>query len=108
MIVTDIKRMHVAARFSDTAVFNGVVYLAGQVPTDPSQDAAGQTREVLETVDRLLNEVGSDKSRILMAQIFLPDLADYAAPNGVTLCADDPREAVRWLALHANLREFRA
>jgi enamine deaminase RidA (YjgF/YER057c/UK114 family) len=34
MIVTDIKRMHVAARFSDTAVFNGVVYLAGQVPTD--------------------------------------------------------------------------
>lgn len=36
------------------------------------------------------------------------DLADYAAQNGVTLCADDPREAVRWLAMHANLREFRA
>jgi enamine deaminase RidA (YjgF/YER057c/UK114 family) len=42
-----------------------------------------KTREVLETIDRLLNEVGSDKSRILMAQIFLPDLADYAAMNAV-------------------------
>lgn len=81
--MADIKRMHVAARYSDTAVFNGVVYLAGQVPTDPSQGITGQTREVLETIDRLLNEVGSDKSRILMAQIFLPDLADYAAMNAV-------------------------
>jgi enamine deaminase RidA (YjgF/YER057c/UK114 family) len=40
--MSDIKRLHVAARFSDTAVFNGVVYLAGQVPTDPAQDMAGQ------------------------------------------------------------------
>lgn len=81
--MSDIKRLHMAARFSDTAVFNGVVYLAGQVPSDSAQDMAGQAREVLETIDRLLNEVGSDKSRILMAQIFLPDLTDYAAMNAV-------------------------
>ncbi|MBP9731787.1 MAG: RidA family protein, partial [Moraxellaceae bacterium] len=58
-------------------------YLAGQVPTDTSQDMAGQAREVLETIDRLLNEVGSDKSRILMTQIFLPDLKDYDVMNVV-------------------------
>lgn len=81
--MTDIKRMHVAARYSDTAVHNGTVYLAGQVATDDSQDITGQTREVLETIDRLLHEVGSDRSRILMTQIFLPDLADYAAMNAV-------------------------
>ncbi|MBP7178833.1 MAG: RidA family protein [Moraxellaceae bacterium] len=83
MIMSDIKRMHMAARYSDTAVHNGVVYLAGQVPTDTSQDMAGQAREVLETIDRLLNEVGSDKSRILMTQIFLPDLKDYDVMNVV-------------------------
>lgn len=81
--MSDIKRMHVAARYSDTAVYNGTVYLAGQVATDDSQDITGQAREVLETIDRLLNEVGSDKSRILMTQIFLPDLADFAAMNAV-------------------------
>ena len=81
--MTDIKRMHVTARYSDIAVHNGTVYLAGQVATDDSQDITGQTREVLETIDRLLHEVGSDRSRILMTQIFLPDLADYAAMNAV-------------------------
>ncbi|HCT41399.1 MAG TPA: hypothetical protein DF427_09600 [Moraxellaceae bacterium] len=81
--MTDIKRMHVTARYSDTAVHNGTVYLAGQVATDDSQDITGQTREVLETIDRLLHEVGSDRSRILMAQVFLSDLADYAAMNAV-------------------------
>lgn len=81
--MTEPKRLHVASRYSEIAVHNGTVYLAGQVATDDSQDITGQTREVLETIDRLLNEVGSDKSRILMAQVFLPDLADYAAMNAV-------------------------
>lgn len=81
--MTDLKRLHVAARYSEIAVHNGTVYLAGQVATDDSQDITGQTLEVLETIDRLLNEVGSDKSRLLMTQVFLPDLADYAAMNAV-------------------------
>lgn len=81
--MTDIQRRHVTVRYSDTAVHNGTVYLAGQVATDDSQDITGQTREVLETIDRLLHEVGSDRSRIIMTQIFLPDLADYAAMNAV-------------------------
>ena len=76
-----IQRFDVGARLSEMAVHNGVAYLAGQVPEDLSRDAKGQMAEVLGMVDRLLAEAGTDKSKVLMAQIFLPDLADYAAMN---------------------------
>jgi enamine deaminase RidA (YjgF/YER057c/UK114 family) len=78
-----IQRLHSGARLSDVSIHNGTVYLAGQVADDPSQDIRGQTREVLAAIDRLLGEAGSDKSRILMAQIFLADMADFAAMNEV-------------------------
>ena len=58
-----------------------LVYLAGQVAEDKSADAAGQTRSVLAQIDRLLAEAGSDKTKILSAQIFLPTMADFAGMN---------------------------
>lgn len=79
--MTNIRRAHVGARLSETAVYNGTVYLAGQVPEDTSKDIRGQTREVLGMVDRLLQEAGSDKSRILMAQVFLANLSDLDGMN---------------------------
>src|SRR6478672_9736597 len=79
----DIKRFHVGKRLSETAVHNGTVYLAGQIAEDTSQDIAGQTKEVLGHIDRLLTEAGSHKSRILMCQIFIADLKDFAAMNEV-------------------------
>lgn len=78
-----VQRFHVGARLSEMAVHNGTVYLAGQVPDDGTKDIRGQTAEVLGMIDRLLAEAGSDKSRILMAQIFLADLADFAGMNEV-------------------------
>lgn len=77
----DIKRFHVGKRLSETAVFNGTVYLAGQVPEDTTQDIVGQTREVLGHIDRLLGEAGSDKSRILMCQLYLAKVEDFAGMN---------------------------
>ena len=50
---------------------------------DTAQDIRGQTAQVLAMVDRLLAEAGSDKSRILMTQIFLADIGDIAAMNEV-------------------------
>lgn len=79
----DIQRLHVGNTLSEAAVYGGVVYLAGQVAEDVTQDIGGQTREVLGHIDRLLAEAGSDKSRILMCQIFLADLQDFAAMNAV-------------------------
>lgn len=78
-----IQRFDVGPRMSEMAVHNGTVYLAGQVAADGSADITGQTQQVLQAIDALLARAGSDKSRILRAQIFIKDLADFAAMNAV-------------------------
>jgi enamine deaminase RidA (YjgF/YER057c/UK114 family) len=78
-----LHRFHVGDRLSEMAVFNGTVYLAGQVASDATQDIRGQTAQVLAMIDKLLAEAGSDRAHILMAQIFLADLADFDAMNEV-------------------------
>jgi len=76
-----IKRLHVGPRLSEAAIHNGVIYLAGQVADDPSQDVSGQTLQVLSSIDRLLGEADSDKTRILQATIYLKTMADFPAMN---------------------------
>ena len=78
-----IKRMEVGARMSEIAVHNGTAYLAGQIANNASEDISGQTAQVLAAIDALLGSVGSDRSKILMAQIFLADLADFSGMNAV-------------------------
>jgi len=76
-----IQRIDAGSRMSEASIHNGIVYLAGQVPEDTSLDIEGQTREVLAAIDALLAQAGSDKTRILRAQIFLADIADFAGMN---------------------------
>jgi enamine deaminase RidA (YjgF/YER057c/UK114 family) len=76
-----IQRYEVGPRMSELAVHNGVAYLAGQIAEDASQDIVGQTRQVLDAIDALLAQAGTDKTRILRAQIFLADIADFAGMN---------------------------
>lgn len=76
-----IKRFHVGKRLSEMSVYNGVAYLAGQVPEDATQDMYGQTKQVLVAIDRLLAEAGSDKHHILMAQLFVADMSEFAELN---------------------------
>ena len=78
-----IERLHVGPRMCEATIHNGVVYLAGQVAEDPAADVAGQTRQVLASIDRLLAEAGTDKTKLLSATIFLPSMADFAAMNAV-------------------------
>ncbi|MFN3565355.1 MAG: RidA family protein [Burkholderiaceae bacterium] len=68
---------------SEVVIHGGVVYLAGQIAEDASQDIGGQTRQVLAAIDGLLAEAGTDKTRLLTAQIFLADMAELAAMNAV-------------------------
>lgn len=79
--MSELRRFDTGPRMSEMTVHNGVAYLAGQVAADPSKDAQGQTADVLAQVDALLARAGSDKSRIVMAQIFLADIADFPAMN---------------------------
>jgi enamine deaminase RidA (YjgF/YER057c/UK114 family) len=76
-----IKRVNVGKRLSDMAVYNGVAYLAGQVADDVTQDIAGQTAQILNAIDKLLAEAGSNKSRILMAQIFVANMKEFDGMN---------------------------
>ncbi|HRD72902.1 MAG TPA: RidA family protein [Aquimonas sp.] len=78
-----IQRFDVGPRMSEMAVHNGTVYLAGQVAEDASADITGQTQQVLAAIDALLARAGSDRSKILRAEIFLPDMTDFAAMNAV-------------------------
>lgn len=79
----DIERPHVGKTLSEAAIHNGTIYLAGQVAEDLTQNIEGQTREILGHIDRLLAEAGSDKTRILMCQIFIADVKDFPAMNTV-------------------------
>jgi enamine deaminase RidA (YjgF/YER057c/UK114 family) len=78
-----VSRLHVGKRLSEAVIHNGTVYLAGQIAENTEQDIAGQTREVLGHIDRLLAEAGSDKSLILSAQLFITDMANFPAMNEV-------------------------
>jgi len=78
-----IKRMNVGKRLSEIVVHGNTVYLAGEVPDDGTLDITGQTQQVLAKIDKILKQAGSDKSKLLSAQIFLPDMKDFAAMNAV-------------------------
>lgn len=77
----DIKRLHVGPALSETAIYNGTVYLAGQIAEDTTQGMLGQTKEVLAHIDSLLIEAGSDKTRILSCQIFIANAEDFNGMN---------------------------
>jgi enamine deaminase RidA (YjgF/YER057c/UK114 family) len=76
-----IERLHAGRRMSQAVIHGHTVYLAGQVAATPSLDVAGQTREVLDAIDRLLAEAGTDKTKILAATVYLADIGTFAEMN---------------------------
>lgn len=79
---SDIKRIGTGARMSEAVCYNGIVWVAGQVG-NAGDPVADQTRTCLAEVDRILAEAGTDKTRILSAQIWLADMSAFAQMNGV-------------------------
>ena len=77
-----ITRIQPGARMSEAVVHGDTIYLSGQVG-EPGDDVIAQTKTALAEVEALLAQAGSDKSRILMAQIWLADMADFEAMNSV-------------------------
>lgn len=77
-----IERKHTNKRMSQTVVHGDTVYLAGQVAEKAAGAPAGeQMAGILKRIDELLGEVGSDKSKLLSATIWLADIRDYDAIN---------------------------
>ena len=79
-----IQRLQSNARLSHAVSYNGLVYLTGQTAEDCSVGVEAQTQEILARIDGLLAEAGSDKSRILYAQVWLKHVVrDFDAMNSV-------------------------
>lgn len=78
-----IERYEVGPRMSQAVVHGGVAYLAGIVADDLVPSVADQTRQILAKIDRLLALVGSDKTRVLQANIWLSDIGRFAEMNAV-------------------------
>ncbi len=78
-----IERFHTNQRMSQIVIHGDTVYLAGQVAKDASADIKTQTQQVLDKVDALLAEAGSDKSKILSAQIWVANIGHFAQMNEV-------------------------
>ena len=78
-----IIRKHTNARMSQLVIHNGIAYLAGQVGA-PGASVTEQTTAVLASIDALLAEAGTDKTKLLTAQIWVADIAtQFADMNAV-------------------------
>ncbi len=78
-----ITRHGVGARMSQAVVHAGTAYLAGQVADDTSVGVAGQTEQILAKIDAQLAAAGTDKSKLLSAQLWITDMAGFSEMNVV-------------------------
>jgi enamine deaminase RidA (YjgF/YER057c/UK114 family) len=79
-----IQRVQPGKRMSQAVVHGDTVYLAGQVALGkPGGSVAEQTTDILARIDALLQEVGSDRTKLLSATIWLADMATFDEMNGV-------------------------
>lgn len=78
-----ITRYGAGARMSQAVVHGDTVYLAGQVADDTSEGVAGQTAQILAKIDARLAEAGSDKSKLLSANLWITDMRFFNEMNKV-------------------------
>ncbi|WP_066495156.1 RidA family protein [Abyssisolibacter fermentans] len=78
-----IKHYKPSGRYSVATIHNGVAYLCGHYASDLSKDIKGQTEEALDSIDKSLLEIGTDKSKMLSVMIHLKTMDDYAEMNSV-------------------------
>lgn len=86
-----IERLQVGPRMSQAVIHGDTVYLAGQVALDaPGASVREQTTDILQRIDRLLADAGTDKSKLLSANIWLSDIGTFDEMNAVWDAWIDP------------------
>ena len=78
-----IKRHEPSKIYSKVVEANGFVYTAGIVADDVKQDIKGQTQQILKEIDKLLKSAGTNKSKLLSANIWLTDMKNFSEMNSV-------------------------
>lgn len=79
----EIERQETKQRMSRIVKHNGVIYLCGQVCADATKGIKEQTQTMLDKVDMLLEQAGSDREHMLSATVYVRDMKDFAAMNEV-------------------------
>ena len=96
------------AILSNAVVHGETVYLAGVVAKNVDQDVKGQTRQILDEIDRLLAKCGSGKSKVLSATIWVTDIRNRAPMNEVWSAWTDPKNLPARACVEAKLADPRA
>ena len=100
-----IKRINVGARMSSAVVHGDTVYLAGLTADDAKADVKGQTKQILDKVDKFLAEAGTDKSKVLSANIWLTDISTWSQMNEVWDAWVSPGNAPARATVEAKLAD---
>lgn len=77
-----IQRLRPTPRWSDATVFNGIAHFV-EVAADTEQDMISQTAQILAQTETTLSDIGSDKSQLLSATIYLTNAQNAAAFNSL-------------------------
>ncbi|MCO6052255.1 RidA family protein [Mesorhizobium sp. RP14(2022)] len=85
-----IKRFQSGSRMSQAVAYGGAVHVAGQVADSRKATIEIQTKEVLAKIETLLAEAGTDKSKLVAINVFLPHISDFDAMNAVYDAWIDP------------------
>jgi 2-iminobutanoate/2-iminopropanoate deaminase len=75
--------------YSQAVVHNGLAFLSGQIPLDPTTgqlvegNVAAQTERVLENIGAVLEACGSSFEKVLKTTVYLRDMAEFSTMNEV-------------------------
>ena len=103
-----IARHDPSAILSNAVEHGNTVYLAGIVAKGLEKDIKGQTKEIVDEIDRLLAKCGSSKSNILSATIWVTDIRNRAPMNEVWSAWADPKNLPARACVEAKLADPRA
>jgi enamine deaminase RidA (YjgF/YER057c/UK114 family) len=80
----DLTRIDPGPRMSDAIIHEGRIFLAGQVAErSRGRSVREQTAEILAEIDQVLKKAGTDKTRIITANIWLSDISTFGEMNAV-------------------------
>ncbi len=99
----NIIRHEPGAILSSAVEYGNLVFVAGTVADDTTQDAEGQARQILAQIDALLAKAGTNKSRILMANIWVTDIRNRDGVNKAWLAWVDPANTPARATVEAKL-----
>lgn len=79
----EIKRFESNGRYSKVVEHNGILYISGQVCSDPSSDIKAQTTQTLAKIDETLAKYNSDKEHLLSVTVYIKNMSMFKEMNSI-------------------------